>query len=382
VALGSKAHSKSRHWNGTLLLKAWRARVPINEVKWQIPVNVEVRRGNMKGTRISSTLACLILLLEVGCVKEHDFPVLRGRYLGQKPPGMRPKMFAPGVVSTGLSEAVCCFSPDGKEVYWNIAYSIKEDAKAFIVYSKIENGEWTRPEFVSFTNMEYIYVYPFLSYDGKELYFISNEPTGSPNLKDEYNIWVVRRNGNQWDVPVPLPYPVYGRGITSGPSVTTSGVLYYTLITEEEQAIYRSRCIDGTYSEPERLPDTVNSTDNQFDGVIAPDESYMLLPVSNRSDSYGSIDLYVTFRDHHDNWTPVANLGNTINTKRVESAARISPDGRFIFLTGLYTTHNWGSESLSYSDILNYRTKPGYGKADIYWVSSKIIEPFKPAYLE
>ena len=108
----------------------------------------------------------------------------------------------------------------------------------------------------------------------------------------------------------------------------------------------------------------------------------MLLPVYNRSDSYGAADLYVTFRDKHDNWTPVVNLGDKINTKRVESAARISPDGRYIFLTGLYITHNWGNESLSYSDILNYFTRPGYGKADIYWISSKIIEPFKPVYLK
>ncbi|MHC4440340.1 MAG: TolB family protein [Planctomycetota bacterium] len=336
----------------------------------------------MGSHRILFILTTLILILEMGYVEAEDFPVLKGQYLGQKPPGVEPKMFAPGFISTGLSEAVCCFSPDGKEVYWNIAYSMKKDAKSLIVYSRIENGQWSRPEFVSFTNMEYIYVYPFLSYDGKELYFISNEPTGSENLKDEYNIWIVRRNGDKWGVPVVLPYPVNGRGITSGPSVTTSGVLYYTLITEKEQAIYRSRYVDGIYSEPERLPDAVNSTDNQFDGVIAPDESYMLLPVYNKSDSYGAADLYVTFRDNHDNWTPVVNLGNKINTKRVESAARISPDGKYIFLTGLYITHNWGDESLSYSDILNYFTKPGYGKADIYWISSKIIEPYKPTYLK
>lgn len=179
-----------------------------------------------------------------------------------------------------------------------------------------------------------------------------------------------------------MPYPVNGSGITSGPSVTTSGVLYYTLITEKEQAIYRSRYIDGIYSEPERLPDAVNSTDNQFDGVIAPDESYMLLPVYNKSDSYGSVDLYVTFRDVHDNWTPVVNLGREINTKLVESAARISPDGKYIFLTVLYITHNWGNESLSYSDITNYFTKPGYGRADIYWISAKIIEDLKPDKLK
>ena len=328
--------------------------------------------------RIALFFCLVILSISNSFSQQTDFPKLTGPYLGQKPPGLKPELFAPGIISTGLSDAFCCFSPDGTEAYWNLAYDIKKDAKSYIAYSKIENGEWSIPQFVSFTNMKYVYAYPFLSYDGKELYFISNEPTNIPDLKDEFNIWVAKKNGDIWETPVPLPYPVNGRGITSGPSVTTSGTLYYTIITDKEQAIYRSKYIDGIYSEPEKLPVAVNSTDNQFDGVIAPDESYMLLPVYNRKDSYGSVDLYITFRDKQDNWTPVVNLGKEINTKLVESAARISPDGRYIFLTGLYITHNWGNEVLSYTDIINYFTKPGYGRSDIYWVSSKIIEGLRP----
>jgi hypothetical protein len=309
---------------------------------------------------------------------KHELPVLKGLYLGQKPPGMTPELFAPGFISTGLSEAVCNFSPDGQEVYFNVAYSIDKDAKAYIAQSRMVDGIWSPPEFIGFTKPDYVYIYPFLSYDGSSLYFISNEPTNDSLLHDEYNIWMSTRRGNQWSDPVPLPSPINGRGITSGPSVSTSGTLYYTLITDKEQAIYCSEFINGKYSEPVKLPAEVNSTDNQFDGVIAPDESYMLLPVYNKSDSYGKADLYITFRDDRDRWTPVVNMGSIINTKQTESAARISPDGKYIFLTGLYVTHNWGNDSLSYSDVLNYFTMPGYGRADIYWVSAKIIEEFRP----
>lgn len=182
-----------------------------------------------------------------------------------------------------------------------MAYDIKKEIRSTIVYSKIENGEWTRPEFIGFTNREYMYAYPFLSYDGKELYFISNESAGLPELKDEYNIWVVRKNGDKWDTPVILPYPVNGRGITPGPSLSDSGVLHCTLISEKEQAIYRSEYKNGTYSEPEKLHNEVNSTRNPFDGVTDPDENDTLLPVYNKSDTDGSVDLYITFRDNHDN---------------------------------------------------------------------------------
>ena len=331
-----------------------------------------------------SVLLLISVLVIIGCSddgtgKDIDSgQSFSGPYMGQEPPGLEPVMFAPGFVSTGLSEAVCSFAPGGVEAYWNIAYDIKRKANAVIVCSRIENGKWTSPEIVEFEGAgQHLAVYPFLSYDGKELYFVSDKPTDNPDLKDDYNIWVSRKEGDKWGAPTVLPFPVNGNGNTSGPSVTNAGVLYYTIITDQEQAIYRSRLIDGVYSEPEKLPEEVNSTDNQFDGVISPDESYMILPVHGRSDSKGSIDLYITFRDENNNWTPVVNLGDAINTERVESAARISSDGKYIFLTGLYIDHNWGKEPLGYADILNYFKEPGYGRADIYWISADYLDRFR-----
>ncbi|UCE41738.1 MAG: PD40 domain-containing protein [Candidatus Aminicenantes bacterium] len=310
--------------------------------------------------------------------EQEEFPILTGPYLGQKVPGLDPEMFAPGIVSTGLMEGVCNFTPDGKEVYYNTAYSIEDEWKLSIVYSKEVDGKWIMPDFVSFTDRKYIQAYPFLSYDGTKLYFTSNMPTNDPELKDEYNFWVSKREGDIWGEPTPLPPPINGRGDTTGISVSNTGVFYYTLITEKEQAIYRSRYKDGVFSEPERLPDSVNSTNSQFDGVIAPDESYMILPVYNREDSFGSTDLYVTFRDENDNWTPVVNLGSKINTKFTESAARITADGKYMVFTGMLESHNWGNDSLSFGDILNYYTKPGYGNPDIYWVDIRFLDQFRP----
>jgi hypothetical protein len=47
-----------------------------------------------------------------------EFPKLSGPYLGQKPPGMAPEVFAPGIVSTAAHEFSCSFTPDGKEFYF------------------------------------------------------------------------------------------------------------------------------------------------------------------------------------------------------------------------------------------------------------------------
>ena len=44
---------------------------------------------------------------------------LKGPYLGMKPPGKVPELFAPGIVSTLFHEhSFLSFSPDGSEIYW------------------------------------------------------------------------------------------------------------------------------------------------------------------------------------------------------------------------------------------------------------------------
>ena len=49
-----------------------------------------------------------------------DFPPIEDRYLGQKPPGLTPELFAPGIVSTEESlETEVLFLPDMTELSFN-----------------------------------------------------------------------------------------------------------------------------------------------------------------------------------------------------------------------------------------------------------------------
>ena len=54
---------------------------------------------------VKLTISCINLfllaaLIFTNCAKESDFSVLKGPYLGQKPPGMAVELFAPGFFST------------------------------------------------------------------------------------------------------------------------------------------------------------------------------------------------------------------------------------------------------------------------------------------
>lgn len=317
-----------------------------------------------------------VLLLTISVnAQQNYFPKLTGPYLGQKPPGITPELFAPNLISTALSECPPSFMPGCKEFVYAILYSKPHSGiKSSIITCKEEEGKWKSPE-VLFPGSHYNDMYPFISYNGKELFFQSNRPTKDPTLKNKYNIWVSKRNENGWGEPEPLPQPINGRGDVSGPSMSKSGEFLFTLMSgKPEDGIYKSIYKDGIFSEPERLSENINVKEGSFDGVVSPDGSYYLVNVYGREDSFGETDIYVSFKENNDSWTPLINLGKSINTKLNEGGVSISPDGEYLFFAGSLVSHNFYNSVISYEDILNYQTKPQYGNSDIYWVNAKIID--------
>ncbi|UCF36216.1 MAG: PD40 domain-containing protein [Acidobacteriota bacterium] len=98
---------------------------------------------------------------------------LRGPYLGQKPPGTQPEIFAPGIVSTDFyNHSSLTISPDGREIYWAMG---PLDQPIRIYVSKWLAEGWTKPEIVSFTK-DYNGDCPVLSPDGRSMYFNSDRP--------------------------------------------------------------------------------------------------------------------------------------------------------------------------------------------------------------
>ena len=89
-------------------------------------------------------LGFYIIILAVTSLlsQQNDFPKLNGPYLGQKPPGMTPEIFAPGIVSTGMSELNSAFSPDGREFY----FCVRTSATSSIFRMQLKSGKWSKPD--------------------------------------------------------------------------------------------------------------------------------------------------------------------------------------------------------------------------------------------
>jgi len=305
---------------------------------------------------------------------EDNFPVLKGPYLGQKPPGKTPEIFAPGVVSTGFDELFTYFTPDARELYfqlWKAPFPV-------ILVMKEENGQWTKPEVASFSGR---YFAKFcLSPDGNTIVLTSSEPRSSRGEPThEYTTRILARSKTGWDGPAFIEQ-TFG---SLAPSISLHGNLYFFFEVQlpEKSDIYVSKYTDGTYETPVRLSDSVNSKFYEVDPFIAPDESYLIFCRSG--DGFGATDLFISFRKEDGSWTKAKNMGEKINSAGIDLCPSVSPDGKYLFFSSNRNNHKSYSETpLTVEKKIEILSSPGNGSSDIYWVDASIINDLKPEELK
>jgi Tol biopolymer transport system component len=287
-------------------------------------------------------ISCLLATAITTNAQQTDFPKLTGPYLDQKPPGMTPEIFAPGIVSTELHEFACSFTPDGKEFYFSRRDFEKNEVGVF--FTKLTKDGWSIPtEFIEMACYE-----PLVTPNGKRLYF---SEMGVKDNKLQMVIWYLERNEQEWSKPISA-----GEFLSPDKamyiSVANSGNIYTTNITGGmgNAKLAVSQFVDNKNSELRNIGPFFNDGKNEMYPFISPDESYLLFchPVSQLDDGNG---IYVTFNVGNGKWSEpkYVDLGMKAGTPYV------SPDGKYLFFTS-------GERR----------------KGDIYWVSSKIIEELRP----
>ena len=307
---------------------------------------------------------------------ETDFSQLKGPYLGQKPPGKTPEIFAPGIISTGFSERIAAFTPDGKEFY----YAVWGPPHGVIIHLREVNDHWTKPEVAPFSGQ---YQGDFtMSSDGNRIVFSSNSPfVGAGEPQDDYYCWIVERTEVGWGKPKPFGPLINSTESFAGcPTIADSGNLYFFSNRtggKGNDDIWMSEPINGNYSEPVNLGDSINTVGFDLDPFIAPDESYIIFARIDK-ERKGDFDLFISFVKDDGNWTQAENMGEKINSSGSEFCPTVSPDGRYFFFTSNRTSFELYSDiPLTYERKLKILNSPGNGSADIYWVDARIIEELK-----
>lgn len=277
--------------------------------------------------------------------KEGDSSIEESFYLGQKPPGLVPELFAPGIVSVnGRLEGTVSFSPDLKEMYFA---ADNEDEETSIYFSKLVDDKWTTIEKVEFTKGEKNEeMHPFVSHDGKRVYF-----TAMDSAFTDEKIWYVNRLEDSWSDAMLLDSPI-NDDLVFFPNQAENGDLYYFNLSKFKTFYAPNK--NGEFPEIQEV--TLESGHHAF---ISPSQDYLILTARNEEDGRRDNDMYVYFKEKEGTWTKPINLGNTINTSFNEKAPRVSPDGKYLF---------FGRDE---RDI-----EPGL--ANIFWVSTEIIEKLRP----
>ena len=283
----------------------------------------------------------------ISAARPNDKFKLKGPYLGQKPPGMTPEVFAPGIVSKEGDQGRLFIAPDGSEIiYWE-----RDTAGRMRIISILNRGgAWSAPEALPFSE-EYVNNEPCLSPDGKTLYFVSNRPLSGKGEGEKLpDIWAVEKTAGKWGEPKNLGEPVNRLDIAVQPFMAADGKLYFGGQQADRSArgIYVSQFVGGAFSEPEMLDAGVFG---EASGPCVSPDDRVLVVHARKDGGFGNWDLYASFRDAAGNWGALVNLGGAINTEAAEAGASFSPDGQFIFFTRA---------------------------GDIYWVSAKVLEGMRP----
>jgi len=285
---------------------------------------------------------------------QKDFPVLKGPYLGQLPPGYQSQVFAPDFVSTEFGELNSVFTRDGKEFYFS-RRGISGKLSTVMV-TRLVNNEWSKPEPVNFSGVNDD-IDLFITPDGNSMIYCS----GKVQQKDgrafiDHDFWISIRDEEKWAEPILFAKEAMSEFEDYFPIVTQSSNLYLNSQRggPGTNDIYCSKFINGKYTMSEKLPEPINTQYREFDAFVSQDEE-MIIFSSEKPGGLGSSDIYISFKNIKGEWSEPKNLGSSVNSEFSEYGATITPDGKYLF----FTSNRNGSE-------------------DIYWVSAKIIERIKP----
>lgn len=280
----------------------------------------------------------------------NDSSTIESSYFGQKPPGLIPEVFAPGIVSiNGRFEGAVSFSPNLDEMYFG---ADNENEETSIYFSKLEGNQWTPIKRANFTNgKKNEEMHPFVSPNGKRIYFTALDSS----FVDE-KIWYVKRLENSWSTAIKLDSPLNDDKVFY-PNQAKNGGLYYFNLSKFKT--YYASEQNGKFPE-------VQEVDIEFGhhGFIAPSQDYFLVTDRHKEDeNRKDNDVYVYFKNQDGTWTKPINLGIAVNSSFNEKCPSITPDGKYLF---------FGRDERS----------EGPGLSNMHWVSTEVIHKLKMSYFK
>jgi peptidoglycan-associated lipoprotein len=204
------------------------------------------------------------------------------------------------VINTKKHESNATFSADLKTMYFNRTgekqIKVGEEKVAMVKIYKAElvNGKWANVTMVPFSSDTYCVQHPFLTKDGKKLYFSSD----MPGTLGSFDIYVVDVNDDgTYSQPRNLGETINTNQREQFPFITADGTLYFASDGHQGNGnldVFMSLKIsDAEFDKPRNLGSTINSEMDDFNFILdeIKDQGYF---ASNRT---GDDNLYTFIRE-------------------------------------------------------------------------------------
>jgi cyclase len=286
-------------------------------------------------------------------------PPLKGTYLGQKPPGTTPEVFAPGIVSIeDGKEYKPTISPDATEIFF--IRRTPHERNDCIWTSRLENGELTTSRTAPFT-YRCFEGQPCFTPDGKRLFYMSCRPLPGESTTNRLpHPWFVDKTDTGWSDPRYYASTI-DEHCPAQISMANDGTVYF--VSNVRRKIFFAEPDNGLYGDPQLLQCGVNDLVPVGHPAISPDESYIVVDRVSRNNNKLVSDMYISFKRPDGTWTSVESMREILKMtdSDVYAAPRITYDGKYLFF------EKYDMET---------------DKSDIYWVDTKIIDELKPKELK
>jgi hypothetical protein len=232
--------------------------------------------------------------------------------------------FMPDRVSGPKNEYNLSRSDDGHSMMF--ARSEADFRGAKIMVSERRGRRWSAPAPIVFSDARYRDSDPWLTPDGRTLYFVSDRPTSSRASRHDLDIWRSVKKDGRWSQPEHLGDLVNGAGEELGPELH-DGVLYFATARRSGMGgldIYAAKATAEGFAKPELLPAPINSAASESDFTLSRDGKTALFwrQVGERG------LLHVARRGGDGAWSDPQPLPESINVGPFNFTPALSADGK------------------------------------------------------
>ena len=216
------------------------------------------------------------------------------------------------------------------------------------------NSNYKKKNLGTSVNSKYSEIAPIISPDGNTLYIGREHDPRNIGEKNKYDVWyATRKEDGSWTTMKQMKSPINNSGDNLVIAVSPDGNTLWLegLYTQSgkhlsDQGISISHRTATGWSVPKKVVIEKFYNKNEYESYCPTIDRKILIMSIERDDTYGSKDLYVSFRLPNGNYSQPFNMGTDLNTFLNEGTPFIAPDNKTLYF------YSYGH--------------PGYGSADIF----------------